>query len=175
MMKSASERICISSTRYVARIQSRLNSTILKLALASQVQGLCLLLHSFKDFWGGRMKVTICFSVTPDRACFLSHIDSLRNQKWGLLSSHTPPVYMLKCMPNDRPPHLKLSNCTKETKLNCSVKSPSVFLSHIWMQNMLVCSLCLIRNPKPPHWFLVFLCAEIWFALHATAVISSCY
>lgn len=80
------------------------------------------------------MKVIICFSVTPNCACFLDHIDSLWNQKWGLLSSHSLPVNMVKCMPNDRAAHLRLCNCTKETKLNCSVKSQSVFQSHIWMQ-----------------------------------------
>lgn len=51
-----------------------------------------------------------------------------------LLSSHSLPVNMVKCMPNDRASHLRLCNCTKETKLSCSVKSRSVFLSHIWMQ-----------------------------------------
>lgn len=122
----------------------------------------------------GGMKVIICFWVTSQLCLFLRPHRHSWNQKWGLSSYPCLPVKMLKNLPNDSTTLLRLSNCTKAKQPNCNVKSQSVFLSHIW-RNAATC----LPIPSPsltiPHWLFVFLCTEIWFTLHVTAIMSSCY
>lgn len=119
------------------------------------------------------MKVIIAFQLTANCACFLDRTGSPLNQKWGLLFCHCLPVKMVKCLTYDWTPLLRLSNWTELYKPPAAGGVHQYAALVLERSNTPVCSLS--HNPTPPCRLLVFLCAEIWFALYVTAGMSSCY